>query len=364
MVDLANTPMTPSRPRPGESEADADRRSRQRMASFAAFYKAGAGTTFQQFVFKGVKWRRDALLRATVSADVPDELRRRLAHCADTTLLYRHATSGSVRARTLMCGSRWCPVCGPTSVYRLKAALFQHLHVPTKRLSFLTLAQPQRPGEPLKATLRRLREGFGRLRRSALWRAHVTGGLYVIECTRSKTYTDAYHVHLHMILDHEYMPLPALASAWERASGGKSLHITRVRHYDDVRRYISKYLSKPAAKELYADSAVLGEVIEALQGKPLLMLFGNWRGMALCATAADLRRRAKPLPYPEDEWKFLGSLDILLFRARRNDPRAQAILAEAGFGAFPLDLLELPRQPAPRSPPCRTQKTLPLTLCR
>lgn len=119
----------------------------------------------------------------------------------------------------------------------------------------------------------RLVEGFRRLRSSAWWKRHVSGGIYVIEATRSG---DKWHVHLHAIVQSDFLPQRELSSRWKAATGDIIVYIQLMRDTSHAVSYLTKYLSK---------TAVVGdfrpELARALKSSRLFSPFGTWHAIKI-----------------------------------------------------------------------------------
>lgn len=350
-------PWVPASPREGQSERELVGRSRARMWKFGQFYKGGYASSYQAFMFSGCAKQRNGLLSALVESAVPVERQERIRNCGGQTFLYRNVETGEVRTRTWMCGERWCPVCGPSLVRRMKWQMLENIPVAERGLSFVTLTQPQIPGEGLRYSMDRLIRAFRYVRNSRVWREKVLGGLYVLEITPSKTYAKTYHTHLHLIVDAYWINQVLLSRVWERASGGLGVHIREVDNRGQCGSYLSKYLSKPVPKELFRDHDGLVAALDALRNRRLVMTFGSWRGAGLTETART-KRRIVSHSYGGEEWTFLGSLEFHLENAERGSQDSQKVLCEAGFGPFPLDLVTLFAPFEQRAPPRVEEKTL------
>jgi hypothetical protein len=189
------------------------------------------------------------------------------------------------------CHDRWCVACAQLRAATLAGNLLPVLRDRPARLITLTVRSAD---EPLAAQVRRIYVSFRRLRRLPIWTNHVTGGLAVLEITRNPE-TQLYHPHLHIIAHGTFVPRDALADEWLRCTGDS--HIIDVRYVnnaDGAVKYVTKYLTKPIATELYRHPAVLAEAIEALRGVKQIITFGTWRKLKLLS------------PLTDDAWRSLG----------------------------------------------------------
>lgn len=169
----------------------------------------------------------------------------------------------------VMCGDRWCPVCGHIKQRRARKRLewlVRVIRAPVgMSLKFITLTERNQKG--MIPDLKGICDSFRRLRQRVWWKNRVYGGVYVIEITGSK---HDWHVHLHIIAHAKYLPHKKLSEVWSKVSSGRIVWIQRVRATDVV-AYVSKYLTKASVDE--------GErcyVSGALRSQRLFGCFGGW----------------------------------------------------------------------------------------
>lgn len=166
----------------------------------------------------------------------------RMSDCCRTPALYRSETTGEYVLAQKTCKHRLCPRCGLVRSRRLSAdatVLTSTMDAP----KFVTLTIVSSPA-PLADRLQHLRDSFGRLRRSKLWRRHFKKGIAVVEVTHNPK-TDLWHPHLHLIVDGSYTDQRDLSDAWAKATAdSKIVHIRAVPVKSEAIRYIAKYASK------------------------------------------------------------------------------------------------------------------------
>jgi len=168
---------------------------------------------------------------------------------------------------------------------------------------------------PLAAQITRLYTAFVNLRRHVLWRSHVTGGAAFCEIKRGND--GMWHPHLHILVEGDYLAQRLLSQAWLCVTGDSSVvDIRACRNMEEVRKYVTKYVTKPIDHSIMLEPRYLDEAVFALKGRRLCMTFGSWRGIVL-----------EPSQPPDDrEWKAVGRLDALIAASERGDPHATAVM--------------------------------------
>jgi hypothetical protein len=136
------------------------------------------------------------------------------------------------------CQYRLCLTCAywrqTRTAARLWPAIQQLLRrFPDDRWVLITLTVGS-TREPLNTLVPRLQGHFARLRRMALWKRGIRGGVYSIETIYHPT--TGWHVHLHALAARQaWCDQKALAAAWQRASRGEG-QVVDIRDRDqDVR---------------------------------------------------------------------------------------------------------------------------------
>lgn len=172
------------------------------------------------------------------------------------------------------CGNRFCEVCSVGRHIRqrkkLNAVISKiDLHF---QYSFkhLTLTIPNCK-EPRKAAIS-LIKSFRRLRQRSFWRNKVAGGCYVVEVTHTG---HDYHVHIHAIIEAQYMPWKVLHRHWQAVSNGRGVWISKIPKIQIV-KYLTKYVTKTTLN-LHHQQIVSG----ALKGFRIFSFFGTWHNRIL-----------------------------------------------------------------------------------
>jgi len=243
------------------------------------------------------------------------------------------------------CHDRLCVPCANGRSKSIANAVAVRLHNATCRFLTLTLRSA---GEPLAPLLDRLYDAFSRLKRTRFWRKRVGGGVAFLEVTRNPN-TGFWHPHLHVLTHGTYIDQPQLQALWHRLT--KTSHIVDIRLVrcpDHAIRYVCKYASKPCDPKLSHNPSTLDELTVALQGRRMVISFGDW---------ADLKLTAKPT---KGEWVNTGSIDAWAERAATGDDSAWQVLCTLA----PEHAALLVQQAQTRAPPPRPETPHPLEQLR
>lgn len=231
---------------------------------------------------------------------------------------------GTYKIVRVTCKSKWCPACSLRRALLIADNL--ELAMKTRIVRLVTLTLKHRD-DPLTSQLDRLFRAFRRIRNLTRWKAHVTGGAYFLELTRNAL-THTWHPHLHLICEGGYYAHPDLSEDWMRASGDSHVvHITLVRNKDQIRRYVTKYITKPVGQDTYHGQAELAEAVHALAGRRLAGCFGTWQ---------KLRLLRKPDREPAH---LVGWISELRIRADDGDQLAAKLIAI--YDKLPPDVLSI-----------------------
>lgn len=206
------------------------------------------------------------------------KLHDRIAACGQGAKIMQDNATGRLVYTVLPCNSRLCPTCchrrARTTKETVRAAVAA---MDSPRLLTLTLASSD---NPLSAELERLRVCFREMRRSKAWRAHVAGGVAIIEVTYNKK-TGLWHPHMHCVIDAKYWPQEQISRLWHRVTGDSQVvDIRLVRSKDQAAGYVAKYVSKlPDQEQTPAEKRC--EWAVAMHGLRLVQTFGSLHGRKL-----------------------------------------------------------------------------------
>jgi hypothetical protein len=151
------------------------------------------------------------------------------------------ASCGHKHVVKLRCGDRTCPVCREKDFWRMFKGYLESVEA-IKRPKLVTFTLRNVPVLS-RAFIRGLRRSFTRLMHRAWYRKRVRGGLQTIEVVNTGK---GWHVHLHVLMDCEYMPQAKLSKDWADVTGGSFMvDIRQAGSVAEGLRYCLKYLSKP-----------------------------------------------------------------------------------------------------------------------
>jgi len=228
------------------------------------------------------------------------------------------------------CKDRICPICSRTRGFAAaeKAeGLIGAMNAP--RFLTLTLKHSK---TPLTHQVDRLMDSFRNLRKSDLWKAKVTGGIYTLELTRNKK-TDEWHPHLHVIFDGKFMLHSHLKDEWSRITGDSNIvDIRAVHDRKAAAYYIAEYISKAPGIGQWSDKHVC-EFATALHGRRLINTIGNLHGKKL---------DPKPELPKLDHTKFFPSIcEIKMALQNQNEKAITAMALSRNLGGIWCRLFDL-----------------------
>lgn len=217
-----------------------------------------------------------------------------------------------VAIRCTACKHRLCQPCAQQRSKKLAAQLIASIGRQSVRFVTLTLKAQT---SDLGIELTRLYKCFTKLRRTALWKTTVTGGIAFAEL-KAPTGANAWHPHLHCVVVGDYIPQPRLRAAWLKATGNSTIVDVRlVRDPDKIAPYVAKYATKGIDKAVYDSPDALQEAVSALKGRRLVLKFGT------------MRKKTEEQERPRIDWRPLCKLDRLLANAAQGVPWAVNLLA-------------------------------------
>ncbi len=199
----------------------------------------------------------------------------RMGACGSIAAVFIEAESGKLHTWIHRCKVRCCPMCASIRSAGLGAefgGVIRGMKHPSHLV--LTLASSDRP---LGDERRRILRMFRGLRNTDLWRRCVRGGFYVFEATW-KSKSGQWHPHLHVVIDHEYMPHRALRRLWQGLTGDSSiLHIHRIANREAAAHEMAKYAGKPQDLDSLPAQQIR-EWMVAVRGARLVSKFGDCYG--------------------------------------------------------------------------------------
>ncbi len=219
------------------------------------------------------------------------------------------------------CHNRHCQACASEKRRSLVAAVRERIAPIRQHVRFLTLTLRCQP-VPLVDQLDRLLASFRRLRQRVFWRKHCRGGVFFVELKLGEN-SHAWHVHLHLLVEGEFLKQTDLAEEWHKVTGDSYIVDIRGLHDDaKVASYVAKYATKPLHANVLRSQPHLDECIAAVEGRRLVQCFGAWKGID--AAAAE----------PSGNIVNLGTLENLAWKASIGDADAKRYF-EAALRKWP-----------------------------
>jgi DNA-directed RNA polymerase subunit RPC12/RpoP len=198
------------------------------------------------------------------------------------TLTLFCAKCGHKHVVKLRCGDRTCAVCREKDFWRMFKGYLESVEA-IKRPKLLTLTLRNVP-ELKREHIRGLRKSFTKLMHRKWYKDRVRGGLQTIEIVNKG---NGWHVHMHVLLDAEYLPQRKIAKDWQEITGDSFM--VDIREAGTVKeglKYCLKYLSKAPVLSGHEE-----EYREAVKGLRLVQPFGTLYG--------ELVMRLPSLPCPD-----------------------------------------------------------------
>lgn len=248
-------------------------------------------------------------------AGVPVRQLDAFANCGSALWLYLQ--DDSLVLTSNHCHNRHCLPCS----YERRAGLMERIHHRVidrvNRIRFLTFTL-RASTTPLAAKISRLLQCFRTLRQRSIWSSACTGGAAFVECKIGKG-SNAWHVHLHVLVEGVFIDQKQLSAAWHDVTGDS--YVVDCRAVSDptgAAAYVAKYATKSADQTVLNSPDRLIEFIVASRGRKLWQCFGEWRGFAQDED-----------PPPATGRRSLGPIDLLAAKAHAGDAEAQRWFAAA-----------------------------------
>lgn len=248
---------------------------------------------------------RDAVHDGMFLAFLPEARIKRFLLCGSNAwVLQDKEHEDHVTISVDKCRDRFCRPCGRERAFVINANLSDHIKHRTLRFVTLTLRAND---HTLKHQIDRLLNCFSALRRREPWTTTQLGGVAFLEVKRSSM-SDHWHPHLHILTEGKYIPHQQLKAAWHLVTGDSTIvDVKPVPDNDVVRRYVTKYVSKPLTADVIRNEDHLVIAIRALHGRRLCTTFGSWRGLKLTD------------PKTQTEWKRVAPVADILRDAASGD---------------------------------------------
>jgi len=196
----------------------------------------------------------------------------RLASCGTGASFYVDPDGDRVKPWLSRCKDRLCPFCSKARAMSVSDGLQDLMtNHQCDRMIILTLMADF---FPLAGNLSDLKKYFKQLRRSKVWKEHITGGAYVIEITLNKQ-TMTWHPHLHVAYRGKYFPQKLLSKTWREITGGSYVvWVSRIHDVEGAAQEMSKYIGKPQRIEEFPPDRIR-EYATATKGLRMVQTFGD-----------------------------------------------------------------------------------------
>lgn len=239
-------------------------------------------------------------------------LLERLENCRTRARFTQHIPTGIVKVASTSCHVKGCPLCAAgKSAWLTKRLSAEFSNTPDLKFMTLTLKHDD---QPLYSKIREITKNFRNFRNNKYLKSHVKGGFWSLELKKGND--DLWHVHLHTIIQADFMPQKLLSEIWEKVTGtSKIVDIRQVKNPDVAAKYCAKYVTKPCeVRFLKRDEAV--EFLAATRNVRTFGLWGTFK-------KANLLKKE---PYIASDWKNLGNY-FSVMNLRHTEPVARDIYA-------------------------------------
>lgn len=244
----------------------------------------------------------------------------KLCDCGRYAAMYQDEKTGQLVQSQALCKHRLCPKCNAIRAARVSANLEHHLEkINSPRMLTLTLdhrlMETAGIAWKLKDQVDHLVASWQRLRRSKAYQAKIKGGVGVIEIKWSNR-DNAWHPHMHVLVDGQFWEQAQISRAWEIASkGSKIVDIRYIHDRSSAGRYVSKYVAKVGD----VDGVPLEKIPElalALHGLRMVQTSGSLYGST----------NEKKRPKRDEPLQFIAPLGPLVDAQKRGDCKAKRVI--------------------------------------
>lgn len=271
--------------------------------------------SLDEAIFRHSGWRhlRAQVWQALNHAHVGRARRDRFANCGSAAYLYYSPSAGKATVKANFCRDRFCVPCATARARRVREAILAQVAGRRVRFATFTLRHSR---SALRDQIKRIYNAFNAFRRRRDIASRITGGVAILEIKLSDR-DGLWHVHLHCLLEGDYIDQRQLSAHWLAVTGDSSIvHICHVGSTSDRVAYATKYAAKGLDASVFRDTDRAVEAIEALRSVHLFRFFGTWRSIDIDAQGADIT-----------DWQPVGRLVTIIARAAAGDREAAAWLA-------------------------------------
>ena len=261
-------------------------------------------------VFRHQNWeaQRQLIRRHMLEGGAARTALDRFDNCGAECVVEWSEALQTFRLRASYCKNRHCQPCQKAKNGLISANLRNRIEVDGRvekhKFRFLTLTL-KHSDEPLTDQIKRLYDCFSRLRNTTLWKNTQLGGVSMFEVTL--TDKGEWHPHLHIIMEGHFVKAEKLKAKWLAITGDSNrIDLQEVKSGKDAVHYVSKYVTKGVADNIWRDKDKAQEWLAASKGLRTATTFGSWRGYKLL--------QHDPATTTKD-WKPIGTLQAIYQRA-------------------------------------------------
>lgn len=273
---------------------------------------------------RGDSIHRNAVRTGLINTSAPYRIITRFNECGQNAWLLQHKTRPDlVKISCTRCRHRLCPACARERGFIVRKNLDFLAKTANVRLKLITLTTVQ-VHTSLRDRLNHLQESFKQLRRLELWKRNVRAGAAIIEIKVAKS--GDWNVHLHILVDADYIPQPLLCAAWKACTGGAYITDIRPISTSNGVGYVTKYVSKPLDQTVVTNPHRLEEYMLAIKGRRLIAGLGRWRNCPLARTVAEEIDLTAGVDTSPENWNPIATIANIYKAARAGDPMAITLL--------------------------------------
>jgi plasmid rolling circle replication initiator protein Rep len=216
--------------------------------------------------------------------------------------------------KSSLCRKRWCSCCCRIKTAELTNGYKQPL-MELGQLYFVTLTRPNVKGRQLKSEIRKLIQGFTRIKNNMQSKNYSIKiqGMRKLEVTYNET-TDTYHPHFHIIMS-DYLATQTLLNLWYKqfpTANSKAQDVRAIKQNDE-QSFIE--LFKYATKETTKDG-------EEYSGEVLNTIYSSLNGIKLYQKYGTFKKVKEPIEVKEHNTTFthiLPNQDIFVYDKEQKD---------------------------------------------
>lgn len=245
--------------------------------------------TFRGYLLKPrmQHYLRACEIYAEVDGSFGGKFSSRLQNCRRWAWFVQHTETKKLRVMSSRCKLRWCPICRDVSRMITTMAVDEWLQIQRyPKMITLTLKHND---DPLQIQIKKLYDSFRALRRRALIKNSITGGVWFFQL-KLNLQTGQWHPHIHCLVAGKYLPHAKLKQLWHKITGDSTIvDIRPVKDLENASTEVARYATSPADITRMS----LEQAIDVYYATKSRRICGSW-GTAKSITL-------KPLPQDDSE---------------------------------------------------------------